>query len=1211
MQISRISDICDKLQDASSLTDLQITVLKRAWEGKTYSAIALDLGYDSGYVRDIGSKLWRILSDTLGVEISKANFRSQIEKNIHINASQSILEESDSSTHRSDSFLPRLLKLPESESPKIFFSPQYDHSVPQKDLSNFYGREQQVESIVDSIRNQQCRLISISGMSGIGKTSLVQQLLQNLQTEFDHVSWLSLQNAPLANELILDILGELGCLNEDLYRKNDLENSLAALLTYFRDHQCLLILDSLEATLCSHERIGDYRDGYEDYGLLFDRIVQLSHQSCVICISQEQPKEISLHEKREAHHVRIVELKGLSSQDIQRTFDASKTFSGTDEDWACLVNHYGGNPLAIKLVLDTVRVVFRSSLSEFRQSLQQGVNVSDAVADLIERHFQRLSLQEKEITYWLASQPEALSYSQLQALLLSPVARNDLPRTLERLKRRSILEENNGQFTVQPMIAQYAIGRLIQELCHEIFTQDIDLLNRLSLINTQATDHNRNVQVQKLVQPLIEQLIERLGSQQQLEYKLENLKAILQKSPKYSGYAGGNLVNLLILSGADLRDRDFSNLNIWNAYLAGEQLPHLNLQGSSFKDSIFSETFGSILKVAINPDGTIVAGGTTSHEICFWKTSDTSSLGVLRGHRGWVRSIIFSPDGQWLASGSQDQTIRIWRVETGECHLILSTDSSAVWAVAFSLDSQLLISGGDDKTLRLWDISTGDCQKVVDNAHDSGISSLCITPDGSRIISTGRDSTIKIWDLANLVLLDILFGHTGSIWCSQISPDGLTLATGGDDCTVRLWSLENHKNLAILTGHNRCVWTVGFSPDGQHLVSGGHDHNMRIWDLKFQTCLRLVRGHTGFVWSSIFSLDGKFLISGGHDQTLRWWKFPQGELIKTLVGYSNGIEAIAASPTKNLIVSGGRDLHLRIWNSETGELSRTITRHSGWIRAISFSPDGQQLASASEDLSIRLWCAQTGHRLKTFTGHGCWIWSISFSPDGTMLASTSEDKTVRLWNLSTGECWNIFRGHTLSVQAVAFSADQRFLASGSLDGTVRIWEINTQQCIQTIESGLVYAVAYSPDGKWLAYGNTVGLIYLCNGVTREPIAVLQEHKKRVNSLCFSADSQYILSGSDDRTAKLWRTKDQLCIQTLYGHQDTVTSVAFGANGTDVVTGSLDTSMQVWSIKNGNGMALRKMQIPKPYEGMNIANVEGLSDACQTILLALGASIEQV
>jgi hypothetical protein len=96
MQISRISDICDKLQDVSSLTDLQITVLKGAWEGKTYSAIALDLGYDSGYVRDIGSKLWRILSDTLKVEISKANFRSQIEKNIQIKSLESILGKSNS-----------------------------------------------------------------------------------------------------------------------------------------------------------------------------------------------------------------------------------------------------------------------------------------------------------------------------------------------------------------------------------------------------------------------------------------------------------------------------------------------------------------------------------------------------------------------------------------------------------------------------------------------------------------------------------------------------------------------------------------------------------------------------------------------------------------------------------------------------------------------------------------------------------------------------------------------------------------------------------------------------------------------------------------------------------------------------------------------------------------------------------------------------------
>ena len=59
------SEILNKLLELDSLTDLQHTVLQKAWEGKTYPEIAQDLDYDAGYVRDLGSKLWRVLSDTL------------------------------------------------------------------------------------------------------------------------------------------------------------------------------------------------------------------------------------------------------------------------------------------------------------------------------------------------------------------------------------------------------------------------------------------------------------------------------------------------------------------------------------------------------------------------------------------------------------------------------------------------------------------------------------------------------------------------------------------------------------------------------------------------------------------------------------------------------------------------------------------------------------------------------------------------------------------------------------------------------------------------------------------------------------------------------------------------------------------------------------------------------------------------------------------
>lgn len=82
--------------------------------------------------------------------------------------------------------------------------------------------------------------------------------------------------------------------------------------------------------------------------------------------------------------------------------------------------------------------------------------------------------------------------------------------------------------------------------------------------------------------------------------------------------------------------------------------------------------------------------------------------------------------------------------------------------------------------------------------------------------------------------------------------------------------------------------------------------------------------------------------------------------------------------------------------------------------------------------------------------------------------------------------------------------------------------------------------------------------------------------------------------------------DQVCLQTLNGHQDGVTAVAFGADATTAITGSLDASIRVWSIEKG--VTLQTMQVVKPYERMNIADVSGLTETRKAKLKTLGATI---
>src|SRR5205823_13774122 len=138
------------------------------------------------------------------------------------------------------------------------------------------------------------------------------------------------------------------------------------------------------------------------------------------------------------------------------------------------------------------------------------------------------------------------------------------------------------------------------------------------------------------------------------------------RGPMYqtSGYAAGNILNLLIELNADLKGYDFSGFAVRQAYLQDVPLHGVNFTDADLSGSAFTDTFSSIFAVALSPRDDHLAAGTAAGEIRLWNTFTTLPLAPLCGHTGWVRSVAFSPTEHMLASGSEDQTVRLWNIRT-------------------------------------------------------------------------------------------------------------------------------------------------------------------------------------------------------------------------------------------------------------------------------------------------------------------------------------------------------------------------------------------------------------------------------------------------------------------------------------------------------------------------------------------------------------------
>jgi WD40 repeat protein len=1103
---------------------------------------------------------------------------------------------------------------------------------PQQDWDNaidaavFYGRELELAQLWQWIVVERCRVVGLLGIGGIGKSTLAVTAARQMQLDFEIVVWRSLASAPSLDDLLTSLLKFLMPLQgEDPLIPATLDEKLSKLMQYLRSRRCLLILDNAETILHS-DRVGQWRSGDEAYGQFLNTLGETIHQSCCLLTSREKPQEMVLMEG-EGSVVRSLSLGGLTLDDGRAIFRKKGEFTASAAEWGHLIHHYGGNPLALKMVAAATQELFNGSITEVLAYIDRGTFVFEDICDLLARQFDRLSLAEQKILYWFAIYREPVAIAEISHSAIGSAEQPSLLHHVTSLSRRSLLEKTDGLFFLQPVVLEYVTARLVQQVCTEFATRQLDVLHSHSLMRVQAKDYIRQMQLKSIVLPAIDWLRSAYRNVAEIE---DRARQLLAQQRQISGYAAGNLINLLVQLQVDLRGADFSESIVRQADLRQVNLAGVNFHNADLTTAIFAETFGNGISIDLSPDGKMMAVGDANGLVYLWQIETTQLLTTFIGHTGWVWSVAFSPDGTTLASSSGDAAIRIWDVTSGSCLQVLTGHTGCVWSVAFSPDGQRLASGGDDAFVRVWDLQ-GNCLHVL-AGHQGNVYSVYFSPDNHTFASGSKDTSIRIWQAIDGNCLGVLHGHTDSVRCVRYSPNGRQLASSSHDRSIRFWHTTSSRfdlqqsDVNILNGHTNWVWSLAFSPDGDILVSGSDDGTLRFWDVRSQRCINAIDSQNNEIFG--IAIAGQRLVSVSRDQAVRLWDL-HGHHLKTWQGYSSGIRALSLSPvwvktsagTGYIVASGSQDETIHLWQLQLDNQHayqqpiQSFYHATNVLSSVSFHPHGRMgVSNGRDDLSIALWDVQTGRAHQWNSGHTELVKTVLFSPAGDILASGSYDRTIRLWDAQTHQCLQVLRGHESGIWEIAFDTEGKRLASGSFDHTIRLWDLPSGECLQVLRghTGGIYSLAFHPDGRRLVSSSFDHTIRLWDLQSGECLQILRGHTGGIWSLAISADGRTVASGGD-RTIRLWDLRSGECIRVLDGHTRWISALIFippqspvspSHMGQILVSGSHDRKIKLWDTQTGE--CLNTLMADRLYEGMNIQGATGLTNAQKSALRELGA-----
>ena len=459
---------------------------------------------------------------------------------------------------------------------------------------------------------------------------------------------------------------------------------------------------------------------------------------------------------------------------------------------------------------------------------------------------------------------------------------------------------------------------------------------------------------------------------------------------------------------------------------------------------------------------------------------------------------------------------------------IFRGNGSAIAALRVTPDEEHVVTLTLDQALTIRNLGTGAAKRLA-RRHDRSISfqrshALQLDLLHARAI-VGRGPSVELWDWASGVLWKAI-DVDGAIDALALTKDGRHVLVAGGRTgrpepfrSFRLFSIGSGLELRQFGGHAEPISQLEVTADDQWVVSSSWDHTLALWDFASGEMVRVLEGHTDAVTCFAISRDGRVVISTSLDGTIRLWDLGSGSLLRCIEGEGAALESLALVDDDHGCVAAGADGVVTLWDLASGDARRKWRAHATALTALAPYHGGADLITGAEDGSVRVWQVA---RTEPEPAGSAPITSVALDRPGTIVFAADASGSIAVRRVEDGRSLRTLQAPD-GIHALCPGTDGLSLAAAAADGTITLWSL-----------------ADSTEGR-----------------------VLSGHDGAVLSLIASTRDPYLISGSVDRSVRVW---DQHTLQPIRRLPINGAATALAETEPDILcVGDSTGSIAVWRL----------------------------------------------